>query len=151
MRILFANENTIYSSFRVRKLRELGFEVIFRQNAAQVFEAFEGPRESWPDILVMDNFLPSGETELVTEHSTYGYIRTGTAIYGVLRERQITTPVLIYTSERIGHEDLKELCVNDSRLAEVYGCADDSTSQIMAAVQKLAELVGAKVAPASAS
>jgi CheY-like chemotaxis protein len=151
VKILFANGNPIFSSTRVRILTDLGFRVDFRRDAAQVLEAFTGPKETWPDILVMDNFLPQGDTEEVNEHSTYGYIRTGMAIYAVLRRKYIAVPTLIYTTDRQGHEELKLLCLADSRLCAVYECVDNSTKEITTTVQKLAKIVEAeaKTAPAS--
>jgi len=141
MKILFVNKDAYYSKNRVEMLQENGFEVIFRQNASEVFEVFGGPKESWPDILVMDNFLPPGNTEQVNASNTLDFIRTGKVIYEIIREKQITTPTLIYTTERDGYEELCELCKNDSRLTVVYECATNSTNTItiMAELKKFAQ------------
>lgn len=141
MKILFVNNSAFFSSNRVRKLRDLGFEVTFRQNAGKVLEIFAGPKETWPDILVMDDLLCQGDTEEVNAHSTNDFTQTGRAIYEILRGKDIDTPVLVYTTSRWGYEKLIELGTKDLRLVAIYECDGNPTQDILAPIQKLATLV----------
>jgi hypothetical protein len=133
--IAFANSDRFCSSIRIRKLEELGFEVKFCRNAAEVLQLFDKPAGEIPDMLMTDSFLAHGPE--LPLGATNGGIDTGLALCGKLRVAHRELPIIVYacvgrTLEVLGGVKDRYLVVIDDGAS--YG---NPTKEIIEAAQKM--------------
>ena len=137
--IAFADNDRFCSSIRIRKLEELGFEVKFCGNAAEVLQLFDKPAGEIPNMLITDGLLAHGSEFSPSE--TDGGIDTAIVLYEKLRLAHRELPIIVYacvgrTLDVLGG-------VKDSRLVvinDVVSFGNPTKEIIYAARRMLAEV-----------
>ncbi len=132
--VAYANDSKSFSQLRIRKLEDLGLNVLFCQNTGEIFQLFARPARQQPKMLVLDATLAHGDE--FNHEQTNGSLNTGVEIYKKLRlTHDPCFPVVIYTTMNHTFEKLKAI---DDPFMDVIAESDShSTEQIIQAVYRL--------------